>query len=144
MIRKLDASLRLSSLRSNKLQHSQDRENDIKKSPKTLATSFLDLRRCSLVVVTTLHSLTLRVEAEVLSETLIPTYQNKRRHISQSMNVYIRQRKHSAFPTLLILYFLLIIAICLENVQTCSFVSVYNFRTQRISLRKMFTELPLR
>jgi hypothetical protein len=45
MIHKLDASLRLSSLRDSNLQHSQDRENDIKKSPKTLTTSFLDLRR---------------------------------------------------------------------------------------------------
>jgi len=97
MIRKVDASLRLSSLRGRNLQHSQDRENDIKKSPKTLATSYLDLRRCSLMVGTTLHSLTLRVEADVLSKTLIPTCQNTRRHISQSMNLYIRQRKHNTY-----------------------------------------------
>jgi hypothetical protein len=48
------------------------------------------------MVGTTLHSLTLSVEGEVLSETLISTYRNTRRHISQSMNLYIRQRKPSA------------------------------------------------
>jgi len=73
MIRKLDTSLCLSSLRGSNLKHSQDLENVIKKSFKTLATPFLYLRSCSLTVGTTLHSLTLRVEAEVLSETLIPT-----------------------------------------------------------------------
>ena len=95
MIRTLDASLRLPSLRCSNLQHLQDRENDIKKRPKTSATSFLDLRRYILKVGSTLYSLTLKVKAEVLSETQIPTYQNTRRNISQNMSLYIRQHKHS-------------------------------------------------
>jgi hypothetical protein len=94
MIRKPDTSLRHSSLRSSNLHHSQDRENDIKKS-KTLATSFLDLRRCSLTVGTTIYYFTLKVEAEGLSSTLVPAYKNRRRHISPIMDVYIWCLKRS-------------------------------------------------